>query len=512
MRPGEKDWRKQLKSIRASAAALIIAVAASPPPAGAETQAWSTMAEADLAAAHQFLVENHPGAVPAAGDTAFIAALASGREEAGKLARQARSYGGYRAALQRFAAEFKDAHISSGAAFPLPQRWPGFVAADEGEGWRVVARADEAAPAPGSRLVSCDGRAPQGLVRARLAPFVSDWSAKAQRVRASARLLVDSDNPMHPPLVQCEFATPGGDVIRHPLSWRKLDSAEWAKHMDAAFPIAPEEVYLRAFEGGYWMRLGTLSPKAHSIVQQAEAQQAALRASPFIVIDLRSNGGGASVFTDKLARVIYGARAVHRARNKAGLGPNLMVWRANATTRAEADAYVKRFAPIGAPGDPFLLGLAAQRDAIAKAVEAGSPLASAPIEAGQASSPAVDNVRKPPRVLVVTDRYCFSSCLTGLKLFLDLGALHMGEETNANTHYSNLRTVELPSGLSTFSTMQAYMSALPRKLGPFTPAVPLTALSDDARLQQSVREVLAKGNRRSGGSLGRRHRNGATDS
>jgi hypothetical protein len=102
-------------------------------------------------------------------------------------------------------------------------------------------------------------------------------------------------------------------------------------------------------------------------------------------------------------------------------------------------------------------------------------------------------VKKPLRVIVVTDRYCFSSCLTGLHLFRQLGAVHVGEETNANTHYSNMTTVELPSGLSTFSTLQAYMPALPRQLGPYVPAVPLRIdLADDTALQGSGRQLLAR--------------------
>lgn len=54
-------------------------------------------------------------------------------------------------------------------------------------------------------------------------------------------------------------------------------------------------------------------------------------------------------------------------------------------------------------------------------------------------------------------------------------------------------TVELPSGLSTFSTLQAYMPALPRQFGPYFPAVPLRVdLADDAALQQNVRQLLAR--------------------
>ena len=466
---------------------------AAAPPAAAQTDAWSRMAQDDLDAAYQLLLYSHPGAAPEVGDTGFVAALRTGREEAIKLVRQARTYGAYRAALQRFAAEFKDAHISSGAAFPLQQRWPGFIVADREDAWEVIARADETSPPVGSRLISCDGQTPRQLAERRLAPFSAGWAVRSQRLGASAGLLLNSGNPLHPALTSCTFTGQAGETIEHRLAWRRLGQDEWRKQMENVVHRAPEELYVRPFDEGYWVRLGTLSGKAFPLIQQVEAQRAAIRAAPYVVVDLRANGGGASVITDKLARAIYGAGAVHRAQRKGAPGPNDMVWRASPRALGYADATLKRYAGVAGPADPGLLGLQAQREALAKALATGTPIARAPIDSYVSGRPPTDIVKKPPRVIVVTDRYCFSSCLTGLHLFRQLGAVHVGEETNANTHYSNMVTVELPSGLSTFSTLQAYMPALPRQLGPYFPAVPLRVdLADDGALQQSVRQLLAR--------------------
>ena len=472
---------------------LLTAAAMLPVGARAETPAWSTMAEADLAAAYDLLTKTHPGAVTETGDTAFLHALAAGREEASKLAAQARNFGSYRAALQRFAAEFDDAHISTSSNLPLPQRWPGFIVADRGKAWEVIARADQTAPPVGSRLVSCDGETPLQLAERRLAPFIADWSVRTQRLRASTGLLLNSDNPVHPALTSCTFTGSAGEAIQHRLTWRSLGQGEWGKQMAGVMPMAPEDLYVRPFDKGHWVRLGTLSGKAYPLIQQIEAQQSAIRAAPYVVVDLRSNGGGASAVTDKLARVIYGAGAVHRAQLEGASGGNDMVWRASPGALEYAEGTLKRVAGLGTPDDPGVLGLQAQRDALAKALAAGTPMARGPIDLHVSGRPPRDVVKKPPRVIVITDRYCFSSCLTGVHLFRELGAVHVGEETNANTHYSNMVTVELPSGLSTFSTLQAYMAALPRQLGPFAPAVPLPInLADDEALQQSVRQLLAR--------------------
>ena len=74
------------------------------------------------------------------------------------------------------------------------------------------------------------------------------------------------------------------------------------------------------------------------------------------------------------------------------------------------------------------------------------------------------------RIVLVTDNACFSSCLLVTDAFRRLGALHVGQATDANTHYMEVREAELPSGLSMFSTLQALGPAAPPQIGPFAPA------------------------------------------
>ena len=50
-----------------------------------------------------------------------------------------------------------------------------------------------------------------------------------------------------------------------------------------------------------------------------------------------------------------------------------------------------------------------------------------------------------------------------------LGALHVGEATNAATRYMEVREIALPSGLSTFSTLQKVMIGEDADIGPFAP-------------------------------------------
>jgi len=57
------------------------------------------------------------------------------------------------------------------------------------------------------------------------------------------------------------------------------------------------------------------------------------------------------------------------------------------------------------------------------------------------------------KVFLLTDHKCFSSCLIATHDFRALGAVHVGETTDANTSYAEVRAAVLPSGLAAASTL-----------------------------------------------------------
>lgn len=481
-----------LTQLVAKAAACVATLAGVGYAAKAETPTWSRMAEEDLLAARALILNNHPGAVAEVGDLNFQRQMSSGFQDALSLARTAGTFGGYRAALQRFAAAFHDPHISTAPLVEADRSWPGFLVAVRNGRWTAVARASDGVPPEGSTLLSCDGQDPEELARIRLAPFHGDWSVRAERIRMSWSLLQDRGNPAHPRLKSCEFDTPIGRQS-YKLDWRFVTSAEISRRIAAAAPRPSREVWLRPFEQGWWIRLGSSGRSAAPLLSRARDLKEELRAAPFVILDLRGNDGGASFFTDELAKLIYGGEAVDEARRPAAVrDPETIVWRASPDALRTLDFYIQRTSGLLPHSHPLALGLMAQREAVQRALAGGQPLARAPAELGGAgTSDRTAVAGGPPRVIVVTDRYCFSSCVLGVYLFRKLGALHVGEETSANTRYSDLRTIELPSGLSNFSTLQSYSTYLPREIGPFVPAVPLEGdLADDAAVQVRLNAVL----------------------
>jgi hypothetical protein len=484
-----------LSKLFASVAALAATLSL---PAAAKTPNWARMAEEDLLAARALLLENHPGAVTEVGDEMFQRQLATGLEQALVMARGARTYAGYRAALERFAASLDDPHIATAPLVQTNRQWPGFAVFLGSDGWKVIARASHDAPPIGARLLSCDGRAPDDLARERLAPFTGSWAVRGERVRFSTRLLQEDGNPHHPRIVRCEFSVDDAPIV-HELRWRSATPGEIGRHLAAAQPWPTEEVWLRPFQRGYWIRLGTSGGPALPILADAKRQETALRAAPFVVVDLRGNAGGASYLTDELAKRIYGAARVEQARRaERTTEPELIVWRASPAALETLDAYVQRATRLAGAEHPLMLGLLAQREALRQSLASGSSLARAPAEVHpDAAGLQRDPVARAPRVILLTDRHCFSSCLLGVRLFRALGAEHVGDETRANTRYSDLRTVDLPSGLSNFATMQSFSTWSPMAIGPFTPTVRYDGdLVDDAAAQAWVSSLLRPSDRR----------------
>lgn len=96
------------------------------------------------------------------------------------------------------------------------------------------------------------------------------------------------------------------------------------------------------------------------------------------------------------------------------------------------------------------------------------------------------------KVVVITDRHCFSSCLVTVDLFRKLGALHVGEATDASSRYMEVRTILLPSGLRDFSTLQKVAVGLP-DFGPYTPDIPYPGdMADDEGIKAWLQEQLAR--------------------
>jgi hypothetical protein len=97
------------------------------------------------------------------------------------------------------------------------------------------------------------------------------------------------------------------------------------------------------------------------------------------------------------------------------------------------------------------------------------------------------------RLILLTDNLCFSSCLSVTEDFRTLGALHIGQTTDAATHFIDVREQYLPSGYSMFSTLQSVDSSSPLEVGPFEPSLTYDGdIADAAALEAWVIATAGK--------------------
>ena len=90
------------------------------------------------------------------------------------------------------------------------------------------------------------------------------------------------------------------------------------------------------------------------------------------------------------------------------------------------------------------------------------------------------------RLILLTDNLCFSSCLRS-RTISHPGAFHVGQTTDAATHFVDVREQYLPSGYSMFSTLESVDSGSPSEVGPFEPVLTYNGdIADTAALEAWV--------------------------
>lgn len=453
----------------------------------ASAEAWRQLARADLDAAHALILESHPGAVPELGDEAFRQRMGRGYETAVARITAVDSYVGYTAVLGGFATAFGDEHIWSNPRLRgVPYAWAGLVMTRRGGQWVVAMQDGEDQGLVGARLMSCDGETAEALAASRLAFRVSS-PVEAQYIAHGGFMFVDDGNPFLSRPRQCVFETAHGPANIE-MNWRPVATPRLAEALNAAEPGARAGFGVRRSGDHWWIALERLSDEAAPVIESFEAQAADWRDSPALVIDLRGNGGGDSRHGRRLADVIY--RAEHTAARLRGGSACAALWRASPGNAAHV-----RAAGARAQDPQTARYYEALADALDRAIAEGrafdEPIPDcAPAEPVAAAAPVP---AYKGQVVILTDHACFSSCLLMVRDFRRLGAVHVGEATNAATRYMEVREIVLPSGLTSFSTLQKVVIGEDADIGPFSPANLFQgSMADTAALEGWIAGLLSQ--------------------
>lgn len=429
---------------------------------------WRDITRADIDAAYQLLMEDHPALSQTINDTAFRARLDSGRTLALQRADQVQTIEGYFATMAGFANVAGDKHIWWRSPYTASTvSWAGIIMTRRGDSYVVFSHdgAEEGASLVGAVLLSCDGVSADDFAARKLGGFSAVWSIEAQRVQRAPTLFIDSGNPFVLRPSRCEFMR-DRRRISHEMQWREAQRTDLSPLVRPALNRGAAGFGVRAFDGGMWIALESLDDNATAVVAQVREQQAQLRAAPVVVLDMRGNSGGNSDFGVQIARVLFGeARFEHAYRG--GGEECSTAWRVSPRNLATMRSYVTRFERSN---PEFAQGMRELVRRAERAQVAGEEF-TGPVTCG--SDRAVPG--GPPAqaasglIVLVTDNACFSSCLIVTDMFRRLGALHVGQATDAATHYMEVREERLPSGLSYFSTLQAFSPSSPAQMGPYEP-------------------------------------------
>jgi hypothetical protein len=453
---------------------------------------WATIAVHDVEGAYKLLKDNHPGAAPSLHDVTFEQTLAKAYLLALSRARSVSSYEGYIATLAGFATDMGDKHIWSRPTFVVAYpRWAGLIISKRGADWIVTDTDMPYIELIGASLVSCDGVPVTELARKNLGGFRADWSVGAQQTQSAPWLLIDEANPFISRPNSCVFDHNGksDNII---LRWERIRRENLLPRLKTAIGAGAAGYGVRQVASGYWIGLQDLSSaKANDVTTNVEEQKSALRQSAFVVLDLRGNGGGSSELGRQIAVSLMGRPAVDgRLSPESGSncgGPD-GAWRTSEgninnmqyllTTVLAGGAEVQRI---------FSVLLRDAREARAQGEEFSGPINCPP------PSQPVPASQQPPSqmkglLLLLTDNLCFSSCLAVTDDFRQLGAFHIGQTTDAATHFTEVREQYMPSGYSVFSTLQSVTDPSgPPRVGPYEPALTYNGdVADTAALETWV--------------------------
>jgi hypothetical protein len=445
--------------IRRTLTLLAAALAVGAPALHAQADtAWSAVFRMDLDTARAIIAANHPGTVDAR-NPAFRRTLESAYREALAAAPRVNSFAAYRIALARFGNRFQDAHLSIGGSRGIERlREAGIYPVYRG-GSFVVRQVDarygaRAAELRGAVVEACGGVPAGRLFRERVLSWRGRPGVEADWHTYAPLLLLDYGPPTPPAPRECRFRA-GGHTVTLPLEWRDTTRQFAGAQVQRVAALPPRRLELERLDGGrtLWVNVPTFYASAdgdvaamHALIDSLRAETARNRGWRVMVMDLRGNSGGSSVWGDQMAAAIFGQPWADAARAwlRDGVYTQYRVSRDNVET---ARAAVREAEQRHGAGSEQVADARALADSLEAALRRGDALYGA--VSRRAGVPPPPPAPVPGRVVVVTTASCFSACLD----FLDVMRLHpavvqVGETTGVDTDYMENWGRPLPSGLS----------------------------------------------------------------
>ncbi|HYG29644.1 MAG TPA: S41 family peptidase [Allosphingosinicella sp.] len=417
---------------------------------------WRALAVQDVRAAYDIFAANHPGMHDPT-NRGFPVQLGWARDRALAVAERAASQSGYAEALGTFSSGLGDGHaqvmmVQPPAGAQVDREWPGFTVAWRGSALFVHA-ADPAAPAPaGAAIVACNGRPIRDYLRRRLLTRNFRPAEAGQWWFWSTRAFVSTPTTAEGRPERCAFRVQGGRAREAALSWRPaptdLDARLAAASDGERTPIGLGEPR----PGLFLIGMPDFNPDEagaqawRRLYDELTRRRAELARARAIVIDLRHNNGGSSLWSRDAARILWGREAVDR-RMARHFREVAIWWRASRGNTEYMEDLIRRLEAMGRTSQAdasrgSALGMRA-------ALDRGETFYVQPIDDDESADapgalPATD-LRTP--VYVIVPGRCASACNDALDVFTRFSNVRLiGAPGSGDSTYMEARATELPSG------------------------------------------------------------------
>ncbi|HEX6576663.1 MAG TPA: S41 family peptidase [Gemmatimonadaceae bacterium] len=459
---------------------------------------WREVYLKDLEFARDVIASDHPGSVDNL-NPAFRQTLSSAYKEAIDAAQIINSYESYRIALGRFGNRFQDGHLNVG---PRQSRsLKGVRAAGLYPIYRngkfVIQSVDdrygaEVSALKGAMLTSCDGKPIETHFRNTILSWRGRPNAQADWYKWAPFTLIDYGPPTAAAPSRCTL-TSGPRSIDVTLKWDSLNSRALsdASRESSGFAVHPLGVKLES-DGSIWLDIPSFAIDGDSVPRMRatiDSLRALLKSNPkwpLIVIDLRGNDGGSSVWAAEIAQAIFGERWLDQAEKWLSDGRYIQ-YRVSKRNLESLEGQLKQSIERHGAESESVKGTRMLIDSMKAAYSRGDSLF------GPTNTPSGDRrpqaVPVPGRIVVVTSSSCFSACLDFMDLLLlHPSVIHVGQPTAVDTQYMENWGWTSPSGIIQVGyPMKVYRNRRRAGNEAYVPRVRRDDLSDTDSLQEWIK-------------------------
>lgn len=418
---------------------------------------WREAAMRDIQAGYAITLKNHPGTYDRA-NPGFVRNLLAAKQEGLKLAAKVHSGAGYTAAIEAFTVRIHDGHAGmviklDPSALP-PEQWPGFVTVWRGDALYVAAAEPGRLPI-GAKLLSCDGVPMTTLITKNVFAFLGRMDEPGNWWSLARAVFVDRGNPFIALPQSCDYEA-GGMKSTQQLTWVLMSdqARQWYYETyngeQLAVGITEPRTKL------YWVAMPTFQPNDkqrdayRAMTDQVQQQRQRFLDADAIVIDLRHNHGGSSIWSREFAGALWGKGRVER-RLQAYSAKTEVWWRASEDNTAYVEGLVKSLTQQKQTevAQWFKGSAAGMRKALNRGQKffvekRATPVADPAESVGDAAG---DPAAFTQPVYVVVPGQCASACLDALDVFTLFPSTKLiGAPSSADSTYMEVRVQTLASG------------------------------------------------------------------